>query len=189
MTEPVPSATSPRRTVRVAVALVAGQAALCAVIGYVTFGPGPAGGVAGQAGQARAPAVMPTASIGLPAAPMPVVPEPSASRTTPRPKSHGRAADEVKDEPRTKRTTRHAGDDQPATISAPDDGGESAPRPPEPQPTEDAGGPAATPGGELSGPVKAGDKCDTEGDRGRTAAGDVVRCAETEGGELRWQLA
>ncbi|GLY99748.1 hypothetical protein Acsp02_70010 [Actinoplanes sp. NBRC 103695] len=173
---------------RVAVALVAGQAALCAVIGYVTFGPGPAGGTADRAGEARAPAVMPTASIGLPAAPMPAVPEPSPSRQTPRPKSHGRAADDVKAEPETKRTTRHA-DDRPETISAPDDGGDPAPEPPKPQPTEDAGDPQATPGGELTGPVKVGDECETEGDRGRTAAGDVVKCLANDAGDLRWQPA
>ena len=176
---------------RVAVALVAGQAALCAVIGYVTFGPGPAGGTADRAGEARAPAVMPTASIGLPAAPMPAVPEPSTSRQTPRPKSHGRAADDVKAEPETKRTTRYA-DDRPETISAPDAGGEPVPKPPKPpkpQPTEDAGDPAATPGGELSGPVKVGDECETEGARGLTSAGDVVRCVRTAAGELLWQAA
>ena len=43
MTESVARAASPRRTVRVAVALVTGQAALCAVIGWMTFGsPDPA---------------------------------------------------------------------------------------------------------------------------------------------------
>lgn len=173
---------------RVAVALVAGQAALCAVIGFVTFGPGSAGGSADRASEARAPAVMPTASIGLPAAPMPMVPKPSAtSRTAPNPKSHGRAADEADAEPRTERSTRHA-DDRPETISAPDAGDTPAPSPTEPPPSEDAGEPPAGPGSGLSGPVKAGDECDTEGDRGRTAAGETVRCTRTDDDELRWRI-
>ena len=67
VTEPVAHAASPRRTVRVAVALVAGQAALCAVIGWVTFGaaePGTPADTRQVDPLAGPPVVVPTARPG-----------------------------------------------------------------------------------------------------------------------------
>lgn len=183
VTEPVPSATSPRRTVRVAVALVAGQAALCAVIGFVTFGPGPGSTSAGQAGaEARAPVVMPTANIGLPAAPLPPVPGKSTA-PPPKPQVKPSRVGHAKAEPSPKRTTRRAAA-PPKPISAPTTTKPAASKPP------DIGvAPTATPGNEFQLPVKKGDECETEGDRGRTLGGDAVRCAKGEDGALSWQTA
>jgi hypothetical protein len=183
VTEPVPSATSPRRTVRVAVALVAGQAALCAVLGYLTFGAGPSTTSApDRAAEARAPAVMPTASLAVPVAPMPPVPGTSAStRSTPQRKSRTVVGAKAEPSPR-KKATRQA-EEPPRTIIAPDDGADPAPQPTGPKPT---GGATATPGDELSGPKKVGDPCDTEGLLGLTAEGKPVRCTRDDDGDLRW---
>jgi hypothetical protein len=183
VTEPVPSATSPRRTVRVAVALVAGQAALCAVLGYLTFGSGPATTTAGRATGAPPPAVVPTARLVVPAAPMPPVPDASAApRTSPQPRPPSRTADGAKAEPRPKKSKTRRAEEPPRTVIAPDD---DAPASPPPKP---GGSGTPRPGNELAGPVKVGAECATEGDRGRTAEGEAVRCVKTDAGELRWQI-
>ncbi|MFG1602565.1 hypothetical protein [Actinoplanes sp. NPDC049265] len=184
MTEPVPSATSPRRTVRVAVALVAGQAALCAVIGYLTIGGGPGPDAAGRGAEAQAPVIMPTASIGLPAAPLPPVPrKPAESRTEPQPparRTHQPAA-AVKKAATAKPSPRKS-TAPPRPISAPDDG--LAPAPPKPP---NGLVPTGTPGNELTAPVKEGAECETEGQRGHTTDGAAMRCAKADDGALSWQ--
>jgi hypothetical protein len=164
---------------------VTGQAVLCAVIGFLTFGGGPGPDTAGRNTEAQAPVIMPTASIGLPAAPLPRVPRKPAE-------SH------AKPEPKGKRTTRPAGErkatakpsparttEPPRPISAPDDG--PAPLPPRPKPPNGIA-PTATPGDEPSAPVEEDDKCETEGQRGHTTDGDAVRCAKADDGTLSWQI-
>ena len=80
MTEPVARA-SARRTVRVAVALVAGQAALCAVIGWITLGGPHTAGLPAPNPLAGGPLVVPPLTV----APAPPTSVPTAPRTSVRP--------------------------------------------------------------------------------------------------------
>lgn len=189
---------------RVAVALVAGQATLCAVIGWVTFGPGPATTAAGgAAAQQAAPAVLPAASAFQPAAPLPPPPRRStpARDDTKRPDARDQRPAEPDPKPAAATTparTTAAPRPEPTTAPAqrptlvveqPQDDPPAPPAPPQPPPTEGTGlqpGPTATM--DLPVTVEVGAECPKEGDRGRTPDGRTVRCTEGDDGELRWQI-
>jgi len=178
VTVPDVRVTSVRRTVTVAGALIVGQASLCVVIGFVTFG---GRDDATPGAHAAAP------QIAVPPAISPS-PNPSPSRsaageklaavrsTTPRPTSPAPTTDRERSSP--------AGSTAPAstpaapvssTTSPPDLGlvpsSSSAPAP-----------------GDTPEPAVVNARCDTEGATGRTGTGKAVRCERTRDGDLRWRL-
>ena len=171
--------TSVRRTVRVAVALVTGQALLCGIIGFVTF-------------DSDEPASRPGASAPLLAGPPIAAPATSVPPPTERAK---------RAEPGTARSTRT---ERPASPPASAGVRTSATRkvkpslevriprkpvpstsppdrelllpPPSPAPADDAPVPVVQ------------EPCDDEGATGRTAGGQAVTCRRDRRGELRWTL-
>jgi hypothetical protein len=173
----------------VAIALAAGQAALCAVIGWLTFGPVPERLEAGRVDRVAAPpAVIPTPTFGTPAAPVPALP--SASATS----SIGAATDTTRPERQVApdKTTR-----PPATTtsrpvappSSPSDktpmGLPVAPDPPTPEPSQGLEGtPTPTP----TDLIVVGAPCDVAGELGVTLDDIAVKCTLGDEG-LQWQLA
>jgi hypothetical protein len=166
--------------VRVAVALVTGQALLCAVIGYVTFGP------SDPPPQAAAP-VEPLAG---PAMPTPRMPQPSAAVSAGQP---------AVPSPRPSRTARTS--ESPVTLIGP------APttRPPTsatPAKTTDRPMLEAPPAPPLldvptpnpmltpspTAPPVEDDPCETEGAEGQTAAGVNLVCTRLADGSLVWLI-
>ena len=168
--------TSVRRTVRVAVALVIGQALLCGIIGFVTF-------------DSDEPAPRPGAPAPLLAGP----PIPAPSAGVPPPTERAKRA-----EPGTARSTRTERPTSPPTsagvrtsatrkvkpsleIRIPRPVPSTAPtdrelQPPSPVPIADAPVPVVQ------------EPCDDEGATGRTAGGQAVTCRRDRRGELRWTL-
>jgi hypothetical protein len=185
---------SSRRTVRVAIALAAGQAALCAVIGWVTFGPGLDGSVAGKPldSVAGAPAVIPAPSVGVPPAPLPVPSSPKpAARTTSR--THERPAAE---KPRTTRAavaeTRQSPAPAPAPTSTPSAAGTTSAAllpPSPPRQPDDMTGSASPDPTAAAAEVEVGVECDDEGAPAVTIDDHAVQCVRGDDGVLRWQLA
>jgi hypothetical protein len=198
VTEPV-ARPSARRTVRVATALVAGQAALCAVIGWITFGAthGPARTASAPVDPlAGAPLVIPPPSM-LP----PVLPK-TGPRTSPAVTAEATATSiDRTTAPRSRRTARHSSPPPPA-----------APRPPAPPPVAPLPAPTAptttstdpppsppasddpqlivpTPTPEIQQPVVAREPCDPENALGETAAGVALVCVHGADGTLRWQIS
>jgi hypothetical protein len=192
--EPVARA-SARRTVRVAVALVAGQAALCAVIGWVTLGgahphnagppaPNPlAGGplVVPPLTVAPAPPTSgaPAPHTSVPRAPLgpPVIVKagvPATSTSPPKstaPQWHPPITPTP--QPVTKITTV-----PPAapTVTASPSSDSSLARSPSPTPTDVQQG------------VVVGDPCDPVGAAGTTSDGTPVLCVLGDDGVQRWQI-
>lgn len=188
MTEPVAGTVPVRRTVRVATALVAGQALLCGVIGWVTFGRSDAGP------QAAPVAVEPAAP--LPAAPSvfvpaPLPPEAPSSPSPPPATRSARAKTSVSRSPaaplrtRTTTPTRPAppADEPPPTLVI-------AP----PEPTRGTPNPGLigtvppAPSDPVQRPVTVGDECAPEGALGVTADDRWVRCVRDDDGDLRWRI-
>jgi hypothetical protein len=181
--------------VRVAIALVIGQATLCAVIGWLTVGPGSGGAQAGKSVDpvaAAPPAVMPTASIGQPAAPMPLPPAQS-SAPPPGPR-HTQSSVSV-------RTSTHAAegkgrhtDQQQGNGDSPMVGSSSTTPPahgdlpalPPPPPPNVAATPTPTPG-DVQEQVVEGTVCDPVDALGLTVDDDRLKCVKDADGELRWQ--
>jgi hypothetical protein len=173
VTEPDPRASPVRRTVLVALALVAGQLALCAVIGWLTFGdrwhpasttaPGVAAPPAGGADEP--PRVRPGSRTPAPTRPVKarrsVDPEPGAVRTA------------VPPPPRRSRPTRGAAPVSPAPVRTPTP--DAALVPPEPSP-------------QIQEPVRPDTSCAPVNAEGRTADGKPVRCLRARDGVLRWHL-
>jgi hypothetical protein len=174
--------------VRVAVALAAGQALLCAVIGWLTFGSGPAGSHSAQPSPpanklAAPPLVMPTASMALPPTPAPATTHAPRSRAaTParsirpgRPPAQPHAPQRTRTEP------------PPEIMAVPDD--TPTPQPPAAAPEPD---PAATPAPSGSGEVQpsatVGGACDPPGALGITDDDVAVTCVPGPDGRPVWQI-
>jgi hypothetical protein len=179
---------SARRTVRVAVALVAGQAALCAVIGYLTLGGphqhSPAAPAAGDP-LAAGPLVVPPVQIMPPSAGSAAPRPPSAPTTrttattsaTRRPPAAGpdrqRAAAEPPPSPLADPATAPMPPAAPTRTIAP-----TGPQFLTPEPTDSG----------VQQNVKVGDVCSPIGADGLTTDDETVRCVRGSDGQLRWQL-
>ena len=166
---------------RVAVALVAGQAALCVVIGWVTFGPsGPEPEPQPQAAGGGPPLseriVFPTP----PTVPAVVAPPPGASAS--KAPSSPRAS-RSSTSPTTRATSKQVTEEPQPNIAPAED----APVPPEPDP-----GVAATLPPSSIAPVQSpaveDESCDPEGAEGLTSDGVELRCVLDAGGDLVWQI-
>jgi hypothetical protein len=175
VTEHGARATSVRRTVTVATALVASQAVLCGVIGWITFG-----GTNQSARSAAEPFLGPPIVVP-PAGVAPVVPPSSARRqapvtsrasSTPRPTS---APARTAAAPSPPRSTVAATETSPSpTGTSPADTGLVI------RPTPSAS--------ETQGNVEVGKECAPEDAVGSTAEDVAVLCARDRGGNLIWQI-
>jgi hypothetical protein len=176
VTEPVARA-SVRRTVRVAVALVAGQAVLCAVIGWVTFGsghahrPGPV------------PTVEPLAAKPLVIPPPVVLPPPRPPRSPATPSAAKK--DTTSASPSARPSTREPRS-TPASVAEPARSPRSGPSPPPEGPALAV--PSPTPDDQVQSPVKLLDPCDPVDALGLTVAGLSLRCVKGDDGSLHWQI-
>jgi hypothetical protein len=179
---------SARRTVRVAVALVAGQAALCAGIGYLTLGG------AHQHSHASPGAADPLAAGPLVVPPVQIMP-PSAGSAAPRPPSASTTRTTATT-PATRPPPAAGSDRQRAAAEPPSSplaDPATAPMPP-PVPTKTiapTGPQFLTPEPSDSGvqqDVKLGDVCSPVGADGLTTDDQKVRCVRDADGQLRWQL-
>jgi hypothetical protein len=177
-----------RRTVRVATALVAGQALLCAVIGWVTIGPPDAGPRAARTVEPlAAPPVVPSLAGPAPAPPRVSPPPDSAQTPSPRGSRARSSASRAPAPPRrTRATTKPAPppDESPTLVIAP-------PEPGETRTTPDPGiigTVAPSPVETVQGPVTVGEECEPEGAPGITADDRKVRCVRNDDGDLRWQI-
>jgi hypothetical protein len=180
-----------RRTVRVAVALVAGQAALCAVIGYLTLG-GPS-----LHHRTAAPESNPLAAGPIEVPPALVLPAPTAAPTPPHVSATPSRSPSWRGAARTSAPAKRQRTEvevPPSLESAPMDPS-SEPVPPQVPTTT----PAPSTGNELTTPsatpsavqlnVKAGDPCSPVGAAGQTTDGAAVTCVQAVDGTLRWVLA
>ena len=183
MTVPGVRVTSVRRTVGVAVALVTGQALLCAVIGIVTFSGKSTSAPGAQAVPpqlAGPPPVVPSASTPPAGAP--------ADRPEPGTTHSGRI--ELPTSPPASVAVRNSATRRisPSRTTSPAPAGPTAPatsppdlglvQPSDAVPEEDAPIPV----------VEERERCDDEGAAGRTAEGKAVRCERGRDGDLRWRL-
>ena len=166
---------------RLAVALLAGQAALCAVIGWVTFGP-PTGPSPQQAADPLAAPrlAMPTASVAMPPPPAPATRAPASPAAGP-----AKAARTTRS-PAREQDERAGAVDEPTTMIAPATTPPS--EPPAPSPDEASTPPAPTATDDVQGPVVEGEPCEPENALGVTADGVSLRCVRQEDGGLVWQL-
>jgi hypothetical protein len=172
VTEPV-ARTSVRRTVRVAVALVAGQALLCAVIGWVTFG-------ASHAHRPGAPVstVEPLAGKPLVMPPAVSVPPPRAPSASVTPSAKEKVKTSAPASPRQSPSRRPPAEDStspPVMLASPP-----------PRPADVA--PSPTPADQVQSPVKLLDVCEPLDAKGLTADGVPVRCVKSADGTLHWQI-
>jgi hypothetical protein len=196
VTEPVARA-SARRTVRVAVALVAGQAALCAVIGWVTLGGPHTAGLPAPNPLAGGPLVVPPLTV----APAPPTSVPTAPRTSVRP-----APTSAPPAPLPPPVIVPAGatSTRPPTSTAPQP---HPPIPPAPMPVTAAKTPPVAPtvlaspssdsnlaptptptASDIQQGVVVGDPCDPVGAAGTTVDGTPVLCVLGDDGVQRWQI-
>jgi hypothetical protein len=175
--------TSVRRTVRVAVALVTGQALLCGTIGFVTFGgryDREPGARAAEPQLAGPPIVVPSTNSPPPSerAEQPVSASTEQTRTE-RPTSPPAPAS-VRSS-----TTRSISPSRTSTVPV-------APVPPPTpttSPTDRALLPPSSPASGDDPPTPVVDEpCDDAGATGRTADGKAVRCERDRHGDLRWRL-
>ena len=168
--------TSVRRTVCVAVALVTGQALLCAIIGFVTFdGDEPASRPGAAAPQLAGPPIAPPAT-GVPPPTGPVKrakPGTARSTRTERPTSPPTPAGVRTSATRKVKPSLEIRIPRPAPSTSPPD---RELKPPSPVPVADAPVPVVQ------------EPCDDEGATGRTAGGQAVTCRRDRRGELRWTL-
>jgi len=186
----LPAAGTVRRTVRVAVALVVGQALLVGLIGWLTFGR--ASGSGGAVDQLAAPPAtpLPPGATSRYAEP-PVPPGTSApAPTTARRETAGQRPDRA--------STPSRAPARPAKPAPP-----PAPKAPRGLVPSIVVSPSIVPSAlvplvpvppsppsppEVSGPVVAGDPCAPEGALAHTADGLLVRCAHTWHHRLRWKI-
>ncbi|MFI7600897.1 hypothetical protein [Actinoplanes sp. NPDC049681] len=178
MTMPGLRGTSVRRTVIVAVALVTGQALLCAVIGVVTFGDH--GRAASPVPRAAEPVAGPPIVV-----PAPTMPEPRGSSRAPR--RHGKAyasssARPVRPSSPGPRRSRAAATTAPAAALPGRPTAKTSSEPPSPISML----PPLPPDETDAAPV-VGEPCDDKGAIGITRGGRVVRCDPDRNGDLRWQ--
>jgi hypothetical protein len=179
--------TSVRRTVVVAVALVTGQALLCGIIGFVTFGDqsgATPGGRAAEPQLAGPPIVVPPPSVRPSSGPV-ERPGPRKTRSvrTERPTSPpgpaaGRNAPTRAVSP-ARTTTAPVLPSPPAPVtSSPTDRALVPPAPPA----------TSAPHEDAPLPVVEKERCEDEGATGSTVEGRTVRCERARDGELRWRL-
>ena len=166
-------------------ALVAGQAALCAVIGWMTFGPSETKPQAVRAADPPGePVVLPTASTWMP--PLHVPPAPtsagkSAAAPAPRVSRSARPA-KVR---RTSAPTR----EKPRTVMAPEESKQIPSEPAAPNPELASPVPPVPPSaGAVQRPVVVGERCQPEGAPGRTADDVELKCVRDRDGALVWQI-
>ncbi|MDY7088464.1 MAG: hypothetical protein SYR96_25585 [Actinomycetota bacterium] len=199
--EPVPVTRRVRRTVRMAVALVVGQAMLCALIGWLTLGRH-------RAEPARPPRSSVVDQLAIPpltsAAPPPsrgaisatALPRPASA--APRRAAPARSTADALPPPVVPATGA------PQPINAPPDDPQVAPPSPPPPPPPLPSSPrtripltpvpsVATPTPSTSPevvqePVRVGDECRPLGAYGRTGEGDLVRCLPDGRDEPRWKI-
>jgi hypothetical protein len=171
VTEPV-ARTSVRRTVRVAVALILGQAVLCAVIGWVTFGSGhaqPRGPVPTTEPLAGKPLVIPPPVV----VPPPRPPQPSAEPSVSKKVRRASPSERPSTRPSSSPTTTPAR--SPVRQASPTG------QPALALPTPPTAGP-------VQSPVKVLDVCAPADAIGLTAEGVSVTCVLGGDGTLRWQI-
>jgi hypothetical protein len=194
VTVPVARA-SARRTVRVAAGLVAGQAVLCAVIGYVTLGGGPGSPTTNGAWMggplAARPISLPTPTVLL-TSPTTVAPDPPPRTGA---STHARPAPDSGSRQRSGVTPTPTPAESPPDVLA----GTSDPPPtatsPSPPPASTAAAPEAPSSFTDSPPspqatqlsVTIGDVCDPVDAPGVTTDGRPVRCASDIDGVLHWR--
>jgi len=175
-------ATSVRRTVVVAMALVTGQALLGGFIGFVTFG---GDGVASPPARAAEPQF-----AGPPVALPPSDPtaEPAKRPRTAGPTTRTRGPTSPPAPARSSATRAISPSPTPSAAPAP------VPPPvpsPSTSPTDRSLLPPSPPqpvADPTVSPVPVVDeRCDDEGATGRTADGQAVRCERGDDGELRWR--
>ncbi|MEV4343370.1 hypothetical protein AB0J83_02660 [Actinoplanes sp. NPDC049596] len=201
--EPVPVTRGVRRTVRMAVALVIGQALLCALIGWLTLGrahSGPDGsGAAVDQAAAPPPAVVPA-------------PSPPAARPAPPAVTSRDAEAPAKKTRRPAKTTTSA--TSPDKTVSPAASTTEPPAPAPPPTTSPSSAPSPTPSSELillppmpptESPapryspepdfddevqrnVTVGDRCRPEGAYGRTRDDRLVRCLRFHNDPPRWKI-
>lgn len=173
-----------RRTVIVAVALVTGQALLCAIIGFVTFGsPGDAAPSADAAGPRLAGPPIVVSPTG---APSPSRSAASKKRSTSRSTAAIRQRSPAPTAPAARRSpTRPAA--PPSTGIVP-----VVPAPPAPSgsllPPIDLFPRPSAESDDPEAPAVANARCDDEGATSETADGQAVRCVRGRTGDLRWRL-
>jgi hypothetical protein len=179
--------------VRVAIALVAGQAALCAVIGYVTLGaPHPHR----AAPSAASPNPLAGGPIAIPPIPAPTIAPATRSRARP-PAPRRRTVERVFAGPTSAAPAPRETVPPPSPTPVPTPPSPVAPSPPSPTATPTGGSllassptpaPIPTPSGVQQG-VLPGDPCGPPGSDGVTLDGAPVRCLlRVDDGSLRWQL-
>ncbi|WP_127497508.1 hypothetical protein [Actinoplanes solisilvae] len=177
--EPVPVTLKVRRTVRLAVALVVGQALLCALIGWLTLGQS-------RPEPARPPGSSVVDAMGAPPSPPAIRP---TSRAVPAPATRARKATSTPaprrstntPAPRTAATTP-----TPVPIEGPPE--DPAVVPPVPPPAASPPATSPPPADVVQQPVREGDECRPLGARGRTAKGEDVRCVREWPRQLRWRI-
>jgi hypothetical protein len=188
--------TSVRRTVVVAVALVTGQALLCGIIGFVTFGDrggAPPGGGAAEPQIAGPPVVLPPSSE--PPADEPAErPEPGSSKpvrterpTSPPGTAAGRGSATRAAGPSRTTPAPVAPEPPPVPVPSTSPTDRELLPPATPAPGDDAPGNDA-PGDDVPEPVVEKEPCDEAGATGATPEGKIVRCERDRNGELRWRL-
>ena len=176
MTVPDVRVTSVRRTVTVAGALVAGQALLCVVIGFVTFGDPEDEAPSVQAAVPRL-VVPPTVPPSRPAAGEKFA---AVSSTTPRPTLTKQRSSPAGSTSSPAGRVPPASAAPEASVTSPPNVGLLPPSSstPEPEPEPD----------DTPEPAVVHERCDTEGATSRTATGKAVRCERGRDGDLRWRL-
>jgi hypothetical protein len=170
--------------VRLAGALVAGQALLCAVIGWLTFGPPDAAEETAAPVQpvaAPPPLVIPSITVALPP-----TPPPSTRATTeepPNPPPRARSSRSPRQPVAPKPAGRQVDTGEPGTpVVAP-------PVEPAPAPSPDVNAtPTPSESAEVQGPVVAGEPCEPEGAPGVTDDEVALRCVRADDGQLRWEI-
>jgi len=184
------SATRPvRRIVRVAVALVVGQALLCALIGWLTLGHAKDSGPPVDA--MAAPPALPSTSVPSPAVTSRYVPPPATTVPPAPPTKRKRTTDRKPEAPAaTRAPTPSAHPPAPApavvpplpvpTIVVTTTTPGSALVPPLPKPPET---PAV-----VAGPVTVGDLCTPVGAYAFTADHTLVRCTRAWHHRARWKI-
>jgi hypothetical protein len=161
--------------VTIAVALVAGQVALCSVIGWITFGDLVDPAASGQ----RAVGSAPSFGADVPAAPEPTATPlgtaaPSATTavdSTPPPKVRPARSTSVAAKRPAARPSTSTGTPGPTTTA-------DAVLLPAPADSE-----------AVQEPVRRWSICSPEEALGRTEDGDRLRCRRSDDGELRWHTA
>ncbi|GAB2573305.1 hypothetical protein Aab01nite_19790 [Paractinoplanes abujensis] len=194
--EPVPVTRRVRRTVRMAVALVVGQAMLCALIGWLTLGrhrPEPA----------RPPGAPVVDQLAIPPLTTTAASAPPPSRSAISATRQSRQPSVVSSaRPAPVRSTSAAPAPPAASpepiLAPPDDPAMVPPVPPVPSPSTPKtpllpSSPASSPvpsasPGVVQDPVRVGDECHPVGSYGRTAEGDLVRCVRDWRHGPRWKI-